>query len=63
MVDAQGARTEQPDWEWADLWGGRLQFAARGALWEATGGDARRLRDFSGMSFEEVQAPYEGVRA
>ena len=63
VVNAKGARTEQPDWEWADLWGGRLQFAARGALWEARGGEARRLRDFSGMGFEEVQAPYEGVRA
>jgi hypothetical protein len=65
MVDAAGTRMEQPDWEWADLWRDRLQFAAKGALWEQplAGGEARRLRDFSGMGFEEVQAPYEGIRA
>ena len=61
VVDAAGARAERPDWEWADLWGDRLQFAARGALWELAGGEARRLRDLSGMAYEEVVAPYEGV--
>ncbi len=26
---------EQPDWEWADVWKTRVQFAAKGALWQA----------------------------
>ena len=65
LVDAKGARVEQPDWEWADLWRDRLQFAARGALWERPigGGEAQRIKDFAGMGFEEIQAPYEGIRA
>jgi hypothetical protein len=63
LLGQDGARAERPDWEWAELWGGRLQFAARGALHEmpAEGGEERRLRDFSGMAFEAVAAPYEGV--
>jgi len=65
LVAPDGTRTERPDWEWADLWGDRLQFAARGALFEMQmpGWEARRLRDFSGMAFEAVEAPYEGVVA
>ncbi|EYD75722.1 hypothetical protein Rumeso_02809 [Rubellimicrobium mesophilum DSM 19309] len=64
-VDATGARTAQSEWEWADLWRDRLQFAARGALWERplAGGEARRLHDLSGLAYEEVRAPYEGVWA
>lgn len=63
VVGPDGARREEPDWEWADLWGDRLQVAAKGALWErpAAGGAARRLRDLSGMAFEALAAPYEGV--
>ena len=65
LVTAQGEREERPDWEWAEPWGDRLQFAARGALWEmpaeARAEDVRRLHDFSGMAFEARVAPYEGA--
>jgi hypothetical protein len=67
VVDAMGARTERPDWEWADLWGDRLQVAAKGGLHEGPAtaplGELRWLRDLSGLAYEEVPAPYEGIRA
>ena len=67
VVDAAGTRMEQPDWEWADLWGDRLQVAARGGIHEGRAatplGALRPLRDLSGLVFEAVEAPYEGVRA
>ena len=67
LVPARGERLEKPDWEWAEPWGDRLQFAARGALWdmpaEARALEARRLHDFTGMAFEPVAASYEGVVA
>lgn len=65
IVGADGRRCDCPDWEWADLWQDRLQFAARGGLYETpaghpTGEDATLLRDFSDMSYQEIAAPYEG---
>ena len=65
LVTPKGQRTEKPDWEWADLRGDRLQFAAGGALWEMAGmGEgAGRLRDFAGLTFQAVEAPYGGVPA
>jgi hypothetical protein len=54
-------------WEWADVDGERLVWATNGCLWA---GYMRRdgiqriklLRDFNGMSFERLVAPYEGGR-
>jgi len=63
LIGADGARHET-DWEWADLWQGRLQYAARGGLWEQTqDGDPRPIADFIAMAHEERQAPYSGVPA
>lgn len=60
------ARQPQPAWEWADKWGESLQFAIKGALFQADFlgdklGPARRLRDFNGMKYKPRRAPYEGV--
>lgn len=54
-------------WEWADLWQDRLQFAARGSLWQAQINPAGELgrpiliHDFSEMTFVPLPAPYDGV--
>ncbi|MFK7867915.1 MAG: hypothetical protein AB8B58_01615 [Roseobacter sp.] len=60
------AHQPQPAWEWADIWGESLQFAIKGALFQADFigdklGPARRLRDFNGMKYKPRRAPYEGV--
>ena len=52
-------------WEWADMDGERLVWAANGCLWVGQmRGDGIRsiklLHDFNGMSLERVAAPYEG---
>jgi hypothetical protein len=67
LVTPSGTRIEKPDWEWAEAWGDRLQFAAAGALWDmpaaAQALEARRLHDLPAMAFEPVVAPYEGAAA
>jgi len=65
IIGADGRRCDCPGWEWADLWQDRLQFAARGGLYETplsrpSGRDATLLRDLSDLSYEEIAAPYEG---
>lgn len=52
-----------PTWEWADLDGRRLVYAAGGKLFAArlsAGGPTGEtlLRDFNGMTFEPLSAPY-----
>jgi len=53
----------KPDWEWADVDGGRLVWAERGQIYagrvDATGlrGD-KLLHDFRDMQFENLTAPY-----
>ncbi len=52
-----------PDWEWADVDGGRLAWAADGKLYAGHLGarrrtDASELYDFNPMKFERLQAPY-----
>ncbi len=56
-----------PDWEWAEPWGTGLQFASDGCLWFAqltnSGlGDTDLIHNFNGMTFENVEAPYKGIR-
>jgi hypothetical protein len=61
VIDATGVRRET-DWEWADLWQGRLQYAARGCLWDQDAhGEPRLIADFRAMTYEERRAPYAGV--
>lgn len=52
-----------PDWEWADVDGERLVWAADGKLFAATltaDGLTQQteLHDFNGMKFEPIEAPY-----
>jgi hypothetical protein len=52
-----------PRWEWADKDGDRIVWAEDGKLFaarfEETGlKDQRLLRDFNGMTFENIEAPY-----
>ena len=54
-------------WDWADIDGNRLVWTVKGCLWAGRMGetaieDARLLRDFNGMGFEAIAAPYEGGR-
>ena len=64
-----GDRVEQPDWEWAERFGDVVQYAARGALCQARLSprgqpeDVRLIRDFAGMAFEPLEAPYAGTTA
>jgi hypothetical protein len=56
-------RISCPDWEWADIDGERLVWAAGGKLFAATlrvdgMTQETELHDFSGMTFERAQAPY-----
>ena len=58
-----GSAMAYPQWEWADLDGKRLVWAAGGKLnsaWVTTAGLAREteLFDFNEMTFEAVEAPY-----
>lgn len=63
LIDRAGARQET-DWEWADLWRGRLQFAAQGGLYDKPPeGQPRQIADFTAMTFAERRAPYAGVPA
>lgn len=55
------------DWEWAEVDGKRLAWAAKGCLWAGVlrkGGldQVKLLHDFNGMKFEAIEAPYEGGR-
>jgi hypothetical protein len=52
-----------PDWEWAEVDGARLVWAAKGQIWAGrlnenglTG--EKMLHDFNDMYFEAIQAPY-----
>jgi len=61
--DRFGVKTVQQDWEWADVDGQRLVWAANGQLWAGylrSKGvqDAKRLHDFNSMEFESIVAPY-----
>lgn len=54
-------------WEWADIDGKRLVWAANGCLWAGHIRQAgihriKLVHDFNGMSFERLAAPYEGGR-
>ncbi|MBA3531790.1 MAG: hypothetical protein H0T73_07725 [Ardenticatenales bacterium] len=60
---ASGETIACPDWEWAELDGKRLVWAAGGKLWAARlKGDGlmgqRELFDFRGMVFAPLRAPY-----
>lgn len=61
VAEADGARREEPVWEWAGLWRGRLQVAAKGAIWEERGDGLAEVADLSDLAFEAIPAPYEGV--
>ncbi len=51
-------RAPQPkDWEWADLWQGRLFFARAGCLWAERPGAAELIHDFNAMTFTPRPAP------
>lgn len=60
VVSEDGAVAEHPDWEWADVDGDRLVFAAGGCLWALRRGESAPtlLHDFNPMVFEAVRAPY-----
>ena len=56
------------DWEWADVDGRDVVYAARGALWRMRVGEnsadiPRLLKDLTDMQFEARTAPYQGVPA
>jgi hypothetical protein len=65
--DGRDIRLEQPQWEWAEPRGNLLQVASTGALrivrLSSAGqlSDFRVIRDFTDMTFEPIEAPYEGV--
>ncbi len=63
LIAADGTAVEHGDWEWAEVDGRRVVWAANGAIWAAIparGGleDARMLHDFNPMAFEALAAPY-----
>ena len=64
LIDPSGQRQPLPDWEWADLCGGTLVYAAAGCLYRVgMPGDAglpvpRLLHDFNEMRFTAIRAPY-----
>ena len=69
LVDGNGAKTiDMPDWEWADVRGDHVQWAASGGLWQAqlradgSLEDRVLLHDFSDMEFQAIEAPYQGVQ-
>jgi hypothetical protein len=58
-----GVRHDCTDWEWAELSGNTILYAARGCLYRATvtlkaGIKSRLVRDFNRMKFEAIAAPY-----
>ena len=65
LVRPGQVRVEYPGWEWAEAWHDGLHFAEQGALHFTHIGrdgqlkDRRLIRDFSGMTFERLRAPYD----
>jgi hypothetical protein len=63
----RGLRVDMTDWEWADVWGERVQYASGGMLRAAivqTEGaldQVRVIHDFTPMTFESRPSPYVGV--
>lgn len=61
--------TRRTDWEWADLWDGRLCYAVAGTLRSAvaaadgTLAQDRLIHDFRDMTFDARPAPYPGFHA
>jgi hypothetical protein len=58
-----GTRHDCPDWEWAELRGAGILYAAKGCLYRAKatlkhGIRSRLVRDFNRMKFEAIAAPY-----
>jgi len=58
-----GEEIQFPDWEWADVDGKRLVFAAHGKIYAAQvdgilKGEQKELYDFNDMKFESIKAPY-----
>ncbi len=60
------AQTAQrfPDWEWAEIDGSRLVWAAKGQIWAGQLNDSglvneKMLHDFNDMHFEAIKAPYD----
>jgi hypothetical protein len=58
-----GMRHDCADWEWAELRGSTILYAARGCLYRAKvtlkdGIKSRLVRDLTGMKFEAIAAPY-----
>ena len=64
LVDARrGSVHAYPDWEWAELDRGRLVWVERGVLRTGYLGaagldDVQAIKDFNGMQFERLEAPY-----
>lgn len=56
--------TRYDGWEWAEVWKTRVQFVEDGCLFTARISkkgevlDKRCLKDFNGMTFENIRAPY-----
>ncbi|WP_227286882.1 hypothetical protein [Boseongicola sp. H5] len=66
LMRSDGVEMPQPDWEWAEPWGGGLQLARDGALWFAKPGkdgleELAQIHDFKGLKFVARPAPYAGV--
>ena len=64
LIDADGRVEAQPDWEWADLDGGRLAWSTGGKIFAASlfsdgPGEPRELADLNPLEFERLEAPYE----
>ncbi|QEH35791.1 hypothetical protein OJF2_43480 [Aquisphaera giovannonii] len=62
-LDGPGGRISCPDWEWAEVDGDRLAWAAAGKLFGGRPGEggiaaSAELHDFNGMEFEAIAAPY-----
>ena len=58
-----GIQLDYPDWEWADIDGHRLVWAAGGKLISGTMGSRglvceTELHDFNPMKFQPIRAPY-----
>ena len=62
-----GGQMIETDWEWAEPWENGLQIARKGALWKVPLGEEgpgapEMIHTFTDMSFEAIEAPYEGIR-
>lgn len=58
-----GTRHDCADWEWAEITGSTILYAAKGSLYRANvtlkdGIESRLVRDFNRMKFEAIAAPY-----